>query len=500
MNAVKKINWFAVGIFALCLISRLPQVLSPYFHADYNGDECVLGLMAKHMAEGKEFPFYFWGQSYGFSTLEAGAVAIAIKLFGINLYSLKIPMLVLWSLGCVFFYLALSIWTSRLYGFGISILLILSPAWMGWSLRARAGYVTAFLLTNLALFLTARYGRSMTKTVSCWLGLLAGFIFYAQPAFVLGLLPIVLYLLWQQRGVKQVLMVVVGFMAVFVLGKIMIYVQGNTSFWKAHWFRVDPFMDYLVSFKTRLFYALNQDAGNHWPPVIVSDAWCWVLLAGVVGSLIGFWKKNVHGLTLPLLIGMLLVLACTIFVDCEDQWRYLLPLDLFLIFWIGVLFYQWVEKYLFFRIGYGLFLSFFIMAGVFICWDYRGLYVQTSLASDGIPEMQKISTLISFLESAGVKDVFALDDDISWKLIYFSKEEIKSRWAICTRQPAYYNAVNQAFLNGEKVAIVGDVAHEGAAVLFVADVARPIMVANPYFVYLNPSSEVIFDRLRFSLQ
>ena len=105
--------WGILGVVALCLLSRLPQLMSPYFHADYNGDECVLGLMAKHMAQGPEFPFYFWGQSYGFCWLEAGAVALAIKFFGMGLFSLKVPMLLLWTLGCVFFYSACARWTRQ---------------------------------------------------------------------------------------------------------------------------------------------------------------------------------------------------------------------------------------------------------------------------------------------------------------------------------------------------------------------------------------------------
>ena len=56
-------SWGIWGIVAICLISRLPQLTSPYLHGDYNGDEYVLGLMAKHLACAQEFPFYFWGHS-----------------------------------------------------------------------------------------------------------------------------------------------------------------------------------------------------------------------------------------------------------------------------------------------------------------------------------------------------------------------------------------------------------------------------------------------------
>jgi hypothetical protein len=41
-----------LALAAICALSRLPQLRSPNLLAD--GDECVLGLMAKHVAQGKE--------------------------------------------------------------------------------------------------------------------------------------------------------------------------------------------------------------------------------------------------------------------------------------------------------------------------------------------------------------------------------------------------------------------------------------------------------------
>jgi hypothetical protein len=46
-------------------VSRLPQLTSPHLLLD--GDEAILGLMAKHLAEGREAPIFFYGQAYGLS-------------------------------------------------------------------------------------------------------------------------------------------------------------------------------------------------------------------------------------------------------------------------------------------------------------------------------------------------------------------------------------------------------------------------------------------------
>ena len=43
--------------------ARMPQLLSRNLLLE--GDECILGLMARHLAAGREFPLFFYGQRYG---------------------------------------------------------------------------------------------------------------------------------------------------------------------------------------------------------------------------------------------------------------------------------------------------------------------------------------------------------------------------------------------------------------------------------------------------
>ena len=50
---------YLVALAAISAVSRLPQLRTPNLLVD--GDECILGLMAKHVAHGKEFPVFFWG-------------------------------------------------------------------------------------------------------------------------------------------------------------------------------------------------------------------------------------------------------------------------------------------------------------------------------------------------------------------------------------------------------------------------------------------------------
>jgi hypothetical protein len=68
------------ALVTISLVSRLPQLLSPNLLLD--GDECILGLMAKHVAAGKEFPVFFYGQNYGLASIEAAAGAWALSISG----------------------------------------------------------------------------------------------------------------------------------------------------------------------------------------------------------------------------------------------------------------------------------------------------------------------------------------------------------------------------------------------------------------------------------
>lgn len=121
-------TWIYVSaLLAISLISRLPQLLSPNLLLD--GDECILGLMAKHIAEGKELPIFFYGQNYGLSIVEAGAGALNFLVFGTGAVPLKLAMLGLWMAGVVGYFLAFSrpLGTSR--SFWVTLLFVLLPAW-----------------------------------------------------------------------------------------------------------------------------------------------------------------------------------------------------------------------------------------------------------------------------------------------------------------------------------------------------------------------------------
>ena len=170
--------WLA-ALAAISVASRLPQLRSPNLLVD--GDESVLGLMAKHLAQGKEFPIFFYGQHYAFSPVEAVAGALSFHVAGVGPVPLKVAGLALWTLGVLFLFLAQSRLVGPSRSFWMTTLLILNPGWAVWSLRAGGGYLTSFVASAMLVWLLVRDRER--ETFVRWLiaGTLTALIYLAQP-------------------------------------------------------------------------------------------------------------------------------------------------------------------------------------------------------------------------------------------------------------------------------------------------------------------------------
>src|SRR5437764_12567643 len=71
-------------------------------------DEAIIGLMAKHISEGRYLPFYFYGVAYNASCAwEAYLAVIPFWLFGVGVVALQLPTVLLWpAFLSVFFLIA----------------------------------------------------------------------------------------------------------------------------------------------------------------------------------------------------------------------------------------------------------------------------------------------------------------------------------------------------------------------------------------------------------
>jgi hypothetical protein len=156
-------------------------------------DEAITGLMAKHISEGRYFPFYPYGIFYNPSqTWEAYLAVIPFWLLGVGVIALKIPIVVLSLVCLVLFYMM----TTRLYSVRVatvaSLIFALWPGLLKWHFQPR-GYAFYFLLIPalVILFLTIERQNPPRVRDIFFFGLLCGISLWGME-----LLLILIVALW----------------------------------------------------------------------------------------------------------------------------------------------------------------------------------------------------------------------------------------------------------------------------------------------------------------
>src|SRR5437763_12017888 len=195
---------FHIGLVALLLVGlafRLASIASPLGEID--GDEAVVGLMARHIAFLGERPVFYWGQPY-LGSLEAFSAAPLFRVFDSSTLVLKLVPAA-YSLA----FLALSaILARRLFGTGAALAtaayLAVPPAmWAVWSTKARGGYAELLFLGEALLLATLALAGSRSRRLAFVWGALAGLAFWTHLLAIVYILPAVAYLVLARRGSRR---------------------------------------------------------------------------------------------------------------------------------------------------------------------------------------------------------------------------------------------------------------------------------------------------------
>ncbi len=103
----RRSEWLAViaVLSALVLLRAWPFVWWP--GAQFDADQGTVGLMAKHVSEGRAFPLYFYGQRYMLA-VEAWMAAPVMLLLGPTVMALKTPLVAI-NIGAVLLLLRLAV-------------------------------------------------------------------------------------------------------------------------------------------------------------------------------------------------------------------------------------------------------------------------------------------------------------------------------------------------------------------------------------------------------
>ncbi len=155
--AIARQSWPAVAGATLLVLAR-SFVFTWYDQAAFNSDHAIVGLMAKHLAEGRAFPLFFYGQSYMLG-VEAWLAAPIFLVAGPSVLGLQLPLvalnvLVAWILIVL---LRREVGLGATTAFAASIVFVLAPPATALALvEANGGSVEPFLYVLLLWILRKR--------------------------------------------------------------------------------------------------------------------------------------------------------------------------------------------------------------------------------------------------------------------------------------------------------------------------------------------------------
>ena len=441
--------------------------------------------------------------------MEAGAGALGFVLFGVGALTLKLAMLALWTVGVLFWFLALSRLVGTTRSFWISAVLLLNPVWAVWSMKAGGGYITSFTATAVLLWLLVRDRES--ETVTRWLiaGALTGVIYLAQPLWLPGVLPILLVVLASRRRLSWG----AGYLCVTAAAILLVKLAAGTStdVWRPPALGNPDLLGSLSGVARQIYVYLT---GSHYlsaaidPPGPVTNAlavvWCGVLPAAVLIQLYRLFTKQYW---LP--SHLLFVSVCsTLFAEwallgARDA-RYLLPLGALLVTLAGVELVDLVDRRLLPKRAAVFLTVVMLLLGSLSMREFSEFNYLWKNPPNRWTEARRLQQVFGYLKVSDVSRVFSMNGMLDSQLVFYSDEKVLSRWTHpLARYPAYVKEVDRALANGERVAVVGYTHTSGAPGCWDIPICTggiEGMVANPesiftvdgkYFVYVGADRELL---------
>jgi hypothetical protein len=477
-----------IAIILLCFISRIPQLIS--VNRILDGDECVLAIMGKHLYRNGDFQLFFIGQQYGLSIFESLAMVPFIATLGMTTVSIKLAMLCLWTIGIVFFYKALVAVNTKNAWLPVSIILIFifTPAWAVWSMKARGGYLTAFLFNSVALYLLFNEKLNRRPATYIWLGIILAIICESQSLWLLGILPLYFYRLLKDRSIKHFMLLVLPASALLIASYF--YKQQLPSFYTRPdlYFAPRELWDWVVTRVTDYLYvSLHGHYFFHQllEPAVICGIAAWtfsklvflLLIAGIISL---FLKKR-DWLFISATLGIFLALVSTMFSYFIEP-RYLLPITGIALFSLTILLNRFtLRKWM------------YIPMAAFTAIGIPCMIAFYNFTFGDIREAEIRSTL-NTLQNEGIDYVFCPHDFVTWQVNFYSDERIMARAVYMPgRYPAYNAGVNRALLEHKKTAVF-NIATDNPEYKLQFDSVK--MVGN-YYVCVYPRYEVLKRKFQF---
>jgi hypothetical protein len=183
----------AVVLVAACaLVVFRALVFIWWEQSHFDADQAVVGLMAKHLIEGRAFPLFFYGQQYLLG-VESWLVAPFFLVGGVSVATLKLPILLLNLVAVVLLLVGLERFAGlRPWQAGLVSLFLIVPAPSAASrlVQANGCNIEPFVYVLLIWFVRNR---------PLWLGLVLGVGVLNREFTIYGLIALLVVDFWQGR-------------------------------------------------------------------------------------------------------------------------------------------------------------------------------------------------------------------------------------------------------------------------------------------------------------
>ena len=197
MSPMQK-KWTIVLVLGVALAYRI--ILLAQDAIPLNADEAVVGLMARHIVQGR-WPTFFYGQAY-MGSLDATLVALGFALFRQEALVIRIVQTLLYLL-TIFTTITLGnrVFKSEVVGIAAGFLLAIPPVNVTlYTTVSLGGYGEAMLIGTLLLILAIEIARSHQRN---WLflawGFLTGLGVWAFGLTLIYSIPAGIFIVWELR-------------------------------------------------------------------------------------------------------------------------------------------------------------------------------------------------------------------------------------------------------------------------------------------------------------
>jgi hypothetical protein len=345
------------------------------------------------------------------------------------------------------------------------------------------------------------------RTALRWLGVgvLSGVIFLAQPIWLPGILPILLFFLVSDRKVRHACVALLGAGLVVLVVKAAAAHQFHGA-WGAPDVGNHDLVGSLPRVARQVYVALT---GSYYlTSPITPGRFTTAATYGWLGALIAVAALQIDRLARRryllwshlLFLSVLGTLAAPWMLLVARDARYLLPLAGFLVLLTGVEASDLLDRGLVSARTVSAVVVLVCALGALSMTEFRDYeYMWWKNAPHTSSEGRRLRQVVNYLKDKGVTHAFSLHGLLQWQIMFYSDETIVAR---CTgevdRYPPYVAAMDRALERGEAVAIVGYVGAMGGLEAMIPDPAALFTVDDRYAVYAG-ADRGLLRRMKFDV-